>query len=216
MIPDVETRSDDWLERVYSSKDKNALAATYDGWAATYDADMLTIGYANPAVAAGLVGRWVSDRKSRVLEAGVGTGVLGDILSTLGYQFLAGIDISEGMLAKARTRGAYGRLENAILGEALAFESGEFGAIVCFGVFTPGHAPCEALDELVRITARRGHLIFTVSTAAWRDCGFEAKLASLEAAGRISLSESTAEYRPMPLSRTEAHFTTRAYVYEVL
>jgi predicted TPR repeat methyltransferase len=207
---------DQWLERVYSAPNTDALAATYDGWAATYDSDMLRIGYANPAVAAGLVGRWVADRDARLLEAGVGTGVLGDILSTLGYRSLAGVDISEGMLAKARARGAYAKLERAVLGETLGYESGTFRTIICFGVFTPGHAPAAALDELVRITATGGHLIFTVSTAAWRDCGFEAKLASLETAGRISLAESTAEYHPMPLSPTEAHFTTRGYVYEIL
>jgi predicted TPR repeat methyltransferase len=207
---------DQWLERVYSSADKDALAATYDQWAASYDSDMLRIGYANPAVAAGLVGRWVADRDARLLEAGVGTGVLGDILSTLGYKSLAGVDISEGMLAKARARGAYAYLEKAVLGETLGYDSGTFRTIVCFGVFTLGHAPAKALDELVRITAVGGHLIFTVSTAAWRDCGFEAKLASLEEAGRISLVESTAEYHPMPLSPTESHFTTRGYVYNVL
>lgn len=211
----VNSDPDEWLERVYSAADKDALAATYDQWAATYDSDMLRIGYANPAVAAGLVGRWVADRQAPLLEAGVGTGVLGDILSTLGYRSLVGIDISEGMLAKARARGSYAHLEQAVLGEALAFDSGAFGTVVCFGVFTPGHAPAEALDELVRITAGGGHLIFTVSTAAWRDCGFEAKLASLKAAGQISLSELTAEYHPMPLSPTESHFTTRAYVYEI-
>ena len=102
-----------------------------------------------------------------------------------------------------------------MLGEPLAFTTGQFAAVVCFGVFTPGHAPPAALDELVRVTRRSGHLIFTVSTAAWRDAGFEAKIGLLEAAGRIGWVDSTEDYRPMPLSRTEAHFTTRAYVYEV-
>jgi hypothetical protein len=67
----------------------------------------------------------------------------------------------------------------------------------------------------VRVTRPGGRLIFTVSTVAWKEAGFEAKLAALERAGRIALVEATGLYRPMPLSVAEASFTTRAYVYAV-
>jgi SAM-dependent methyltransferase len=207
--------ADAWLDRVYHSGDAAALAASYDEWAATYDCDMLSIGYANTAVAAGLVGRHVHDRDSPILEAGVGTGALGHTLAIMGYRRLVGIDMSEGMLAKARARNVYTDLRNRVLGEALDFDDASFAAIVSFGVFTPGHAPPAAFDELIRITRPGGHLIFTVSTAAWREAGFEAKLGALEASGRMRLVEATAEYRPMPLSVAEANFTTRAYVYAV-
>ena len=87
-------------------------------------------------------------------------------LSILGYRNLAGIDMSEGMLAKARKRKVYSELRNRVLGKSLDFDDGAFAAVVTFGVFTPGHAPAVAFDELVRITRPGGHLIFTVSTAA--------------------------------------------------
>jgi SAM-dependent methyltransferase len=210
------SEADRWLDSVYHAGDAAALAASYDRWAATYDSDMLAIGYANTAVAAGLVGRHVQDREGAILEAGVGTGLLGEILSVMGYRKLVGIDMSEGMLAKARARNVYADLRNRVLGEKLDFDDASFAAIVSFGVFTPGHAPPAAFDELVRITRPGGHLIFTVSTAAWRDGGFEAKIKSLGEAGRIQLVETTAEYRPMPLSVAEANFTTRAYVYTMV
>jgi SAM-dependent methyltransferase len=209
-------RADSWLDRVYHSGDAAALAASYDRWAATYDSDMLAIGYANVAVAAGLVGRHVRNCNDPVLEAGVGTGLLGETLSILGYRHLVGIDMSEGMLAGARARNAYADLRNRVLGEPLDFGDASFAAVVSFGVFTPGHAPPDAFDELIRITRPDGRLIFTVSTAAWREAGFETKIKSLEEAGRIRRVEATAEYRPMPLSVAEANFTTRAYVYAVL
>ena len=212
---DASAKPDEWLERVYHAGDAAGLAATYDRWAATYDSDMLSVGYANTAVAAGLVGRHVRDRDCATLEAGVGTGLLGEMLSIMGYRRLVGIDMSEGMLAKARARNVYADLRNRVLGEPLDFDDATFAAIVSFGVFTPGHAPPSTFDELVRITRPGGHLIFTVSTAAWREAGFEAKLGALEASGRMRLVKATAEYRPMPLSVAEANFTTRACVYAV-
>jgi predicted TPR repeat methyltransferase len=216
VAPARESDPDQWLEQVYGSASPRAVAAAYDGWAESYDADMLQIGYANPAVAAGLVGRWFPDLDAEILEAGVGTGVLGEILATLGYKAVSGVDISEGMLARAQARDVYRDLRQAVLGETLPYGSGAFAGVVCFGVFTPGHAPCEALDELVRVTRPGGRLVFTVSTAAWIDGGFEAKLSALEAAARLSRLAMTGDYRPMPLSQTESHLTTRAYVYEVL
>ena len=176
---------------------------------------MLRIGYTNPAVAAALVARHVRAPDSRILDAGVGTGIIGEILSILGYRNLTGIDMSEGMLAKARERNVYSDLRNRVLGEPLDFDDGAFSAVVSFGVFTPGHAPAAAFDELTRVTRPGGHLIFTVSTAAWRDGDFRQKLHGLEQAGRLGAVESTDEYRPMPLSQTESTFTTRAYVYTV-
>ena len=165
------------------------LASTYDAWATTYDLDMLRIGYANPAVAAALVARHVRAPDSRILDAGVGTGIIGEILSILGYRDLTGIDISEGMLAKARERNVYSELRNRVLGEPLDFDDGAFSAVVSFGVFTPGHAPAAAFDELTRVTRPGGHLIFTVSTAAWRDGDFRQKLHGLEQAGRLGAVE---------------------------
>jgi SAM-dependent methyltransferase len=86
------------------------------------------------------------------------------------------------MLGRARARGVYRELRRRALGDKLDFADEIFAAVVSFGVFTPGHAPASALDELVRITRPGGQ---------------------------------TADYRPMPLSRAEATFTTRAYVYAV-
>ena len=47
------------LQNVYSARDNRELASSYDEWAEDYDDDMLALGYAIPAVAAGFVGRHV-------------------------------------------------------------------------------------------------------------------------------------------------------------
>jgi len=208
--------SDRWLARVFGASNTEDLIRSYDEWAASYDADMVSIGYTNPSVAAALVTRYAPALDSRILDAGVGTGILGEILAILGYRELAGIDISEGMLAKARDRGVYRDLRQGLLGEALEFADASFDAIVSIGVFVGGHAPPTAFDELVRITRSGGHMIFTVAASAWEDGGFRAKIETLEGARRLRGVEVTGPYRPMPLSPTEGSFRTRCFVYRVL
>ena len=44
------------LQNVYSARDNRELASSYDEWAEDYEDDMLSLGYAIPAVAAGSVG----------------------------------------------------------------------------------------------------------------------------------------------------------------
>jgi SAM-dependent methyltransferase len=201
------------IETVFNAKSREELATTYDHWAATYDADMQSIGYVHPAIIVGLVSRYVPDLKSAVLDAGVGTGTIGQLLAILGYSNLRGLDMSDGMLARAALRNIYVELRNEILGEALDIETASLDCILSTGTFTTGHAPASAFDELVRVTKHGGYLIFTVGTKVWSEAGFEDKLAALENAGLLALVYTTPIYHPMPLSETESGFTTRAHVY---
>jgi predicted TPR repeat methyltransferase len=143
------------LQNVYSARNNRELASRYDEWAEDYEDDMLSLGYAIPAVAAGFVGRHVP-LGGTVLDAGAGTGLFGSILRVLGYEDLVGIDISERMLEKAGEKDAYHGLHRMVLGEPLGFEGASFSAAVCVGVFTTNHAPPEALDELVRVVEPDG------------------------------------------------------------
>ena len=133
-MSDVENR----LLQVYGAASSTELSKTYDDWAASYDEDMLHTGYAHPAIICGLISRYVNDLAAPVLDAGVGTGNVGQLLHTLGYRNLHGFDMSEGMLAKARAREIYKGLHRGVLGEALDFNSGSFEAILSTGTFTTG------------------------------------------------------------------------------
>jgi SAM-dependent methyltransferase len=148
-----------------------------------------------------------------ILDAGAGTGANGTLLSILGYNNITGLDMSERMLVLARARKCYADLCRGILGERLDFQSNSFDAIISTGTFTTGHAPASAFDELTRILEPGGVIIFTVGTAVWDDAGFGLKLAELVRLGILTQVETTQIYCPMPHSRTEGHFTTRAHVY---
>lgn len=208
-----KANGDAWVEQVYAARSSGELTKLYDRWADTYDADMQGLGYVHPAVIAAFSARYVTDPTAAILDAGCGTGTVGQILSVAGYSNLMGLDLSEGMLARARARDVYARLEQCVLGEELPFETGSITAIISTGTFTTGHAPASAFDELSRITKPGGYLIFTVGTTVWSEAGFSGKLAALCEEGILAPAETSKIYHPMPNSEIESGFTTRAHVY---
>lgn len=204
------------LERVYGARSNDELRALYDDWAGQYDQDLQAFGYSYPPVIAGLVARYVREGGAPILDAGAGTGIVGEVLAILGYRQLTGIDLSDGMLAVARTKAVYAELRNQTLGEPLDFADDAFAAVVSAGVLTTGHAPPSCFDELIRITRAGGHLIFTLSVRAYEEGGFRPKLEALSEAGRWRAVETTPTWRALPRARGEASVMARALVYQVI
>ena len=203
-----------WLAKVYGAESSTEVESTYDNWASEYDDSVAAFGYTNFIYAAALLCRFSPPGAGEILDAGCGTGALGPHLTLLGYDSLVGIDLSRGMLVKARDTGCYRELAVANLGERLDFSSDRFAACVSFGVLTAGHAPPSALDELLRITRPGGHLLFSVSRPAFETAGFQEKLADLSTTGGWRQRFESPDYRPMPRSQTEGDLTARVYVYE--
>ncbi len=206
---------DDWVGRVYGAKSNEELKQKYDAWAANYDRDVESVRYSLPALAAGLFGRYVARDAGEILDAGCGTGLLGDPLHLLGYHALTGIDLSPEMLARAEARGVYDELQAMDLGARLDFPDDRFAACTALGVLTPGHAPPTALDEMLRVTGPGGHLIFTVTQPAFEDGGFKDHMAALDAKGLWEARETTPPFRPIPDSKAEGDIEARFFVYRV-
>ena len=202
------------LQKVYSAKTTAELEEAYDQWADDYDSHVTGFGYKSPAVAVGLFGRYVQDRNAPVLDAGTGTGLVGELLMTMGYCNLVGIDLSRGMLAKAQQTGAYNEVRQMVLGEALDFSDNSFGASQSVGVFTAGHAPASAFDELTRVVAPGGHIIFSLLESVRVENGFEAKFEALAKAGRWKLVEKTPIFAALPYE--DPAILHRVFVFQVL
>ena len=140
-----------------------AVAAAYDRWAPVYDlvfGPVFRRGRSIAIEAANRIG-------GRVLEVGCGTGI------SLPYYSkrcsLYGIDISDGILAKARTRAA--KLSNveaiAVMdAEDLQFDDGAFDVVVAQYVITAVPNPERALDEFARTVRRGGEIIITTRIGA--------------------------------------------------
>ncbi len=190
----AQGKHDGHLGAVYEARAPEDVAAIYDGWASTYDAEMAKAGYRHPAVGLALLARHLPRGAGPVLDAGCGTGLLGDWLGILGFAPVEGLDLSEGMLAVARAKGAYARLHHLALGRELPFVSGQFAGVISTGVFTTGHVGIEGVPELVRITRAGGPIVLTVKTTLW-EAGFGA---ALEGMAGVAVVERTAPYVSMP------------------
>lgn len=190
-------KHDGHLGAVYDAKAPDEIAAAYDQWAETYDAEMAASGYRHPSVVLALLARHLPRGAAPLLDAGVGTGLIGDWLPILGYSHVEGLDISQGMLAVAARKGNYKALHHLALGGPLPFADGHFAGVVSTGVFTTGHVGAEALPELLRVSCPGGVLALTVKDTVW-DGGFGAAVAALQAAGQVELVEETTPYVSMP------------------
>ena len=190
-----ETKHDGHLGSVYDAKSREEIAALYDGWADGYEGEMARAGYRHPTICLALLGRHLPRGARPVLDAGAGTGILGEWLAIAGYPEVEALDLSEGMLAIAARKGVYTQLHRLELGAALPFADGAFAGIVAAGVFTTGHVGSEGLDELVRICRPGGVIVLTVKTTLWTG-GFADHVAAL--APGITIAEQTAPYVSMP------------------
>jgi predicted TPR repeat methyltransferase len=201
------------LQNVYTAKDSQEAAELYDNWAEDYEQNVLSYGYATPAVTAGFFGRYIRAEDGAVLDAGAGTGMMGEILLLLGYGDLVGIDISRNMLELARKKGVYKDLRQMELGGQLDLPSDAFAAVVSTGVFAAGHAPPESFDELIRVTKPGGYVIFSVRTDVYEDGGFKEKQETLEREGTWQLVETTDPFAHLPFEDPE--LKVRVFAYRV-
>ena len=181
------------LGAVYSAGDAAEMAAAYDGWAETYEVEMRQAGYRHPSVGLALLTRHLPRGTGPLLDAGAGTGLVGEWLAILGYPEVEALDLSQGMLAVAARKRVYSRLTVARLGDHLPYADAILGGIISTGVFTTGHVGAAALPELFRIVRPGGVIVLTVKMTLW-----DAEIAAWLDAKGVERLETTAPYVSMP------------------
>ena len=203
-----------WLDAVYETDgDREKLDTLYDEWARNYDQDLWASGNPYICTMSGMVGRYVRDRQARILDAGCGTGNMGQILQTLGYEDLVGLDASDGMLKAAGSKGCYAELYQMLLGSEIDLPDESFDAITAAGVLTHGHAPPESLEGLLKLAKPGAPIIFSISHIAMETSGFGEMTKALEDRGAWTREEYSPEFRTYPFSEQYADLRHWICVY---
>ena len=112
----TSTGGNPFLDRAYALSSTDDARQLYDEWAATFDEDITgeTQGYVAPGRVADTVAR-VAGTGGTILDAGCGTGLAGVELARRGATTIDGLDLSPGMLERARATGAYRDLDTGAL-----------------------------------------------------------------------------------------------------
>lgn len=185
------------IERAYSLSDPDEARALYDEWAGTYDDDLASDsqGYVAPAVAADAVAS-ASGVDGEILDAGCGTGLVGVALAERGARSIDGVDLSPGMLAKAKETGVYRRLAPADLSRPLPVSADSYDVVVCVGTLTHGHVGPAAFGEFVRLARPGGAIVATVLDDIWDSGGYRAEVDRLAQMAMVELvSTDVVDYR---------------------
>ena len=193
----TDSKHDGHLGAVYDAKEPEEIAGHYDSWAQSYDADMAVAGYRHPAICLALLSRHLPRGTEPLLDAGAGTGLVGEWLGIMGYPRVEALDISEGMLAVARKKGVYSGVHQLALGGPLPFSDNTYAGIISAGVFTTGHVGAHGVGELIRICQPGGVIVLTVKDTLWTEA-FAAHVCDLQASGKVTLVEQTSPYVSMP------------------
>ena len=203
----------DRIKWIYSSKDNKELTERYDKWAKDYDADLMQeFEWRGPQMAAEFFSHYVP-KDARVLDAGAGTGMVGEVLAKMGYSNMVAMDISPGMLEEARKKNVYREFDQMVMGESLDYATDSFDAVISVGVLTVGHAPASSLDELIRITKPGGYIVYSLRPDTYEKNGFREKHAALESEGKWKLVEVSEKFQPLPKGEPEIYH--QVWVYQV-
>lgn len=201
------------LANVYNAKSIDELRKAYDEWADGYDAQIYgDYGSRNHELVVSLIRPHLGD-DAVLLDAGAGSGMVGLAARAAGFTTVDAMDLSVGMLEKARERGVYRHVQVGVLGEPLDYESDSYDAVLSAGVFTCGHAPARSLDELVRVVRPGGLISFTLRHDETPP-GFHEKMEALSQAGRWQLVEVSKPFCPHP--KRESEVELRLWLYRVL
>ena len=171
------------------------LGDLYKNWD-DYEHDVIQLaGYVGHLVTTEVLLRYLDNTKAKILDAGCGTGLVGNILYNKNYKNIVGVDFSQEMLNRALKKNIYQSLSLVDLTQKLHFEDNIFDAIICAGTFTCGHVGPEALSEMIRITKNRGYISFTVRKQEWEASPYEKIIRDLENSKLwLQIERYTSEY----------------------
>jgi predicted TPR repeat methyltransferase len=139
------------------------VRAEFDHFASGFDAKLAELGYRGPAIVAEAVAALAGDLRPAptVLDAGCGTGLCAPLLRPHAAR-LVGVDLSPGMVAKARERGGYDELAIAELTGFLRQRPQAFDLVVSADTLVYFGDLSQVIPAARAALRPRGALVFTL------------------------------------------------------
>lgn len=152
------------------------VRSTFDGFADTFDENLQELGYRAPQLLADALERYLGPPAPgdalEILDAGAGTGLCGPLLRARARR-LVGVDLSTGMLEKARARRVYDQLVAAELGEYMRGQAATFDVVLSADTLVYFGALEDVLSAAAGCLRPGGLLLFTVEH--WETDGTDAR-----------------------------------------
>jgi predicted TPR repeat methyltransferase len=186
----THTTTPELWKATYQAETPQELAKAYSRWANLYDRDTRrTMGYVGPELAATMLDQHLDSKDCQVLDAGCGTGLVGQVMSEMGYANLEAMDYSREMLREAEKKDVYTRVFQEDMNQSLKLPDNTYDAAICVGTFTYAHVGPDAFEELVRVTRPGGYICFTIRDGAYQEYGYRKKMLEMEAVSAWELEE---------------------------
>ena len=162
---------------LHTLKSTDEVRDVYDDWSRNdkYNQDMIDWEYSGPKEVVSAFIPHAHNKGMMILDAGCGSGLVGQKLSEEGYNVIHGADIAT-KLMESIPAGIYRELHNIDLNKPLKFTDDFFDAVLCVGTFTFGHVKAKALGEFTRIVKSGGIIGFTINEGVFLDHGFKSEL----------------------------------------
>lgn len=164
-----------FLATVYDLKG-DGVRDYYDKWAETYEAEVADNAYATPGRCAAALSATGVAKDTPILDFACGTGLSGEALRGAGFTVIDGMDISDGMLEKARAKGLYRRLTKVPVDAPPPIAQDAYQIITAIGAIGPGAAPAEVIAPLIAALPSGGVFVISLNDVALEHAEFAAAL----------------------------------------
>lgn len=186
--------SNAYIGQARATTNVQGCISIYDQWAATYN-DVVgdkAQEYVAPTLATQAAIEFSlstgGPTNKVILDAGCGTGLVGQALAVSGVKAIDGLDLSAPMLDVARKTGVYRDLDQADMTQPIKKGHNVYDIVLCVGTLTQGHVgPEPALRELVRVAKTNGIVVATILQEVWISGGFKAEVQKLQAEGQATV-----------------------------
>lgn len=180
----------------FKKMDPSKIGAQYDEVADKYEAYLEFMGYPDPEhVVTHIRDVCKIPKDALINDFGMGTGLVGDMLTKEGYTHIDGCDASEGLLEIARKKGTYKEAKYFYLvNDPLPAEwVGKYDVVCSAGLMTHDHIGAETIDEKIKALRPGGPGIFIFTTRVdYMDSqGYQKRLDDLVAEGKIEFVHSS-------------------------